>query len=61
MDEFMDEGQLARFKVWLAKRATSAKTIQNRCGEVQNDIPALEAAPMVAARRKLQATQGRVR
>jgi len=49
------------FLRWLGNGATSWKTIQNRCGEIQNQRPELDASPEVRAQRERQAVQGRVR
>lgn len=48
------------FKEWFVRSATSPKTIQNRCMEVQNAQADLEASSPVAAQRLRQATQGPV-
>ena len=49
------------FLSWMASRATSPKTIQNRAMEVQSACANLDADPEVRARRKKQARQGPVR
>ena len=48
------------FKAWLENQATSTKTLQNRCMEIQNRRPDLEAPPEVAEQRKKQSKAGRV-
>ncbi len=49
------------FLRWLRRDATSPKTIQNRCMELQRMYPELAASPVAQERRKRQATQGPVR
>lgn len=61
LSDILPPEQLAALRDWMERRATSWKTIQNRAGEVQNQIPALEATPDIADRRRQQAKQGRVR
>ena len=46
------------FREWFVRSATSPKTIQNRCMEVQNDHPELEASKEIADLRLRQSTQG---
>lgn len=60
LSDLMDRGQLHRFTQWFEARATSAKTLQNRAGEIQNDRPDLEASAPMAKQRRWQAHQGRV-
>jgi hypothetical protein len=54
------DGKAEEFGAWLAEKATSPKTLQNRCMEIQNRRPDLEAPPEVAAWRERQARAGRV-
>jgi hypothetical protein len=46
---------------WMQHSATSAKTLQNRCMEIQSAEPDLDADPDVRAKRRRQATQGPIR
>lgn len=48
------------FKTWFSDRATSPQTLRNRCQEVQNWHPELDASPQVEKQRQRQATQGPV-
>jgi len=48
------------FKAWFEDRATSPQTLRNRCQEVQNWLPQLDASPEVEQQRQRQATQGPV-
>lgn len=48
------------FKRWFTDQATSPKTLQNRCQEVQNWRPELEASPQVEKQRQRQAKAGPV-
>lgn len=52
------EDKADRFVEWFVRSATSPKTLQNRCGEVQNENPDLEASKEIAELRMRQATQG---
>jgi hypothetical protein len=48
------------FKLWIGKRATAPKTLQNRCMEVQNEYPELEASSSVQEWRERQSRAGAV-
>ena len=54
------DGKADAFKQWLIDNATSPKTLQNRCMEIQNKHPDLEAPPEVEKWRQRQARAGRV-
>lgn len=49
------------FVQWASARATSPKTIQNRCMEIQNRRPDLEAQPEVEEWRQNQSRAGVVK
>lgn len=48
------------FRKWLVSRATSPKTLQNRCMEVQREHPGLDASDEVREWRDAQAVAGPV-
>ena len=48
------------FLDWLERHATSPKTLQNRCMEIQTERPDLEAPPEVERIRQRQSRAGRV-
>lgn len=60
LDETLN-GQIDAFKEWLANQATSPKTLQNRCMEIQNKRPDLEAPPEIEEWRQKQSKAGRVK
>jgi len=49
------------FLDWLERHATSPKTLQNRCMEIQNDRPDLEAPDEIEQLRQRQAKAGPVK
>jgi hypothetical protein len=55
------DGKAEEFGAWLTEKATSPKTLQNRCMEIQNRRPDLEAPPKVEVWRQRQSRAGRVR
>lgn len=62
LDDFLGLDSLTTaFIHWMAARATSPKTIQNRCMEIQNRRPDLEANPQVEDWRQAQSRAGVVR
>jgi hypothetical protein len=60
LDRFIPEEQRDEFLRWIAN-ATKPKTIQNRCLEVQRELPELDSRPRVRDLRNAQAKQGIVK
>ena len=49
------------FLDWLERHATSFKTLQNRCQDVQNDRPDLDAPPEIERARQAQSRAGPIK
>ena len=60
MEDVLDGTSSERFRKWFVSRATSAKTLQNRCLEIQREHPGLDATDEVREWRDDQATAGPV-
>ena len=63
LDEFLGDLPAMRsgFLAWFVGLATSPKTLQNRCMEIQKRRPGLDAAAEVREERQRMARQGPVR
>lgn len=58
--DVLRSGDTSRFEHWYRTRAPSQKTINNRCGEIQNRRPDLEP-PEVREKRLKQSRQGKIK
>lgn len=58
--DILRSGDWSRFEHWYRTRAPSQKTVNNRCGEIQNRRPDLEPAE-VREKRLKQSRQGRIK